>query len=247
MPSQEVLAEQYRVSQAALSATVTKDVLALWLAGFRPGSPDMWGPLLGLLRAVVFARHSAAAGLAAVYYGRARVAAGAATSFAPVLASAPPVEQIDVTAGITGPGAYKRSLRAGRTVEQARRSASVQLAGAMTRLVANGGRDTIRDAVESDEAAIGWARVTSAKPCAFCAMLAGRGPTYRSQRKAAFQAHDHCACVAAAVFSPDEAWLGHSRDLAERWQEVTAGASGAGARRAWRRYWDNREAGERAG
>lgn len=241
MPSQTEIAAQYQRQQAAVSATVVRDVLALWLAGFAPDDDGAWRRLLGLLRALTRLRHNTAASTASTYYLRARASSGAARSFAPTLAPQPSNELVDVTAGITGPGAYTRSVRAGRTDIQARRNAGVQLAGAMERLVANGGRDTVQAAVSADPEAIGWIRITGVKPCAFCSMLASRGPSYLSRETASFQSHNHCRCIAAAVWSEDEAWLGHSRDLAEQWRQVTAGFTGGEARKAWRRHWDNRE------
>lgn len=45
-----------------------------------------------------------------------------------------------------------------------------------------------------------WARVlTGAENCAFCAMLASRGPAYASEDTASGQWHDHCDCVAVMV------------------------------------------------
>lgn len=241
---QQQLAMAYRAQQAALAATVTKQTLGLWTQLFRPDDAAVWRALLGLLRTLVGSRRDASSRLAVVYYGRARQDAGVATPFMPQLAAPAPAGLVDATAGITGPGAFRRSLRAGHTADRARRNAGVQLAGAMQNLVADAGRDTIRDSVADDLDAIGWVRITDAKPCAFCALLAGRGPVYQTRQTAAFQAHAHCRCVAAPVFSRDEAWLGHSKDLAEQWQQVTAGHSGKDAINVWRRHWEGQRAGE---
>lgn len=140
----------------------------------------------------------------------------------------------------TGLGAFLHGMRAGQSVETARKNAAAQLSGAASKLVLDAGRDTIQQAVRDDAEAIGWARVTDAKPCSFCAMLASRGPVYKSRQSAGFQAHNHCACVPAPVFSEDEAWLGHASDLYEQWQQVTAGKSGTDAMIAWRRHWEGR-------
>lgn len=42
-----------------------------------------------------------------------------------------------------------------------------------------------------------WRRVTDGSPCGFCAMLAGRGPVYRSAEKAGsgYRWHGHCGCT----------------------------------------------------
>jgi len=141
----------------------------------------------------------------------------------------------------TGIAAFKRAISLGRSPEEALQIAGVTLSGSISRLVLSGGRDAILGNVRKDRQAVGWARLTDKDPCAWCSMLASRGPVYRSRHTAEFAAHDHCACMPIAAWSRDEAWLQHSRDLYEQWQQVTAGHSGADARKEWRRYWDNRK------
>lgn len=57
-------------------------------------------------------------------------------------------------------------------------------AGALMQQVLAGGRNTIIDSVESSRLSLGWRRVTDGNPCAFCAMLATRGPAYTSAESA---------------------------------------------------------------
>jgi hypothetical protein len=244
--TQTQLAEAQRVEQARLSAEVTRDVLALWLATYEPRSPGVWRALVAALLALVgrFRRESSRAAVA--YYLESRGEARAPGLHVPRLAPDAPPGLIEATAQITGARTYGRALTADVPEQQARQNAGVQLAGNMARIALDAGRQTILDAIDDDREAIGWARITDANPCAFCSMLASRGPVYRSEQTASFQSHAHCSCVAAVVWSRDEAWLGHSKDLYEQWQRVTAGESGDGARRAWRRYWDNRDADQAA-
>lgn len=96
-----------------------------------------------------------------------------------------------------------------------------------------GGRDTIAAAVDDDKDALGWARATSGACCAFCAMLAGRGPVY-GEDTADFQAHDHCTCTSEPVFSHDQAWPSGSREFQDRWNSATAGLGGQDAITAFR-------------
>lgn len=89
---------------------------------------------------------------------------------------------------------------------------------------------------------MGWARVlTGRESCSFCAMLASRGPVYRSESTASSNAqgktfHFGCDCVAMPVFK-DRDWEG--REEYERlegiWAESTVGASGKDARKAFGR------------
>ena len=59
-----------------------------------------------------------------------------------------------------------------------------------------------------------WRRVTDGKPCAFCAMLAGRGPVYTSQT-VDFHTHDVCGCTGEIVY---EDW--EPTDLERAWREA---------------------------
>ena len=62
---------------------------------------------------------------------------------------------------------------------------------------------TIMDSVMRDPQARGWGRVTSAKPCGFCAMLAGRGAVNRTRHTATFAPHTSCRCGALPLWKAD--------------------------------------------
>lgn len=79
---------------------------------------------------------------------------------------------------------------------------------------------------------IGWARVlTGAENCAFCAMLASRGPVYeestvltgtkRSESRDGFSFHDHCDCKAVLVVK-GQPWEGEEqfKDLQRMWNDA---------------------------
>lgn len=54
-----------------------------------------------------------------------------------------------------------------------------------------------------------WRRVTDGKPCGFCAMLASRGPVYRSEataRGAGGRYHDHCGCTVEPHYGSFAEW-----------------------------------------
>jgi len=79
------------------------------------------------------------------------------------------------------------------------RVALVRVSGAVARHVLDSARETLLASVRADRRARGWARVTSAEPCKFCAMLASRGAVY-SATSGVFQAHDHCGCTLEPAF-----------------------------------------------
>lgn len=241
-PQAERLAEQHRVQQVTLRAGVSRDVVALLRDLFDTANADRtWPAIQSMLAAMARQQHSTSATLANAYYEQARVQAGAPDFYLPVTPASLAEELLKVVLDATGIAAFKRAISLGKSPEEALRIVSVTLSGSVSRMVLSGGRDAILGNVIEDRQAVGWARLTDADPCAFCGMLASRGPVYRSKQTAKFQAHDHCACMPVAAWSRDEAWLEHSRDLYEQWQKVTAGHSGADARRAWRRHWDNRK------
>lgn len=62
---------------------------------------------------------------------------------------------------------------------------------------------TIMDSVLRDPQTRGWARVASAGACGFCAMLAGRGATYRTRQTATFAPHTNCRCAALPLWRVD--------------------------------------------
>jgi hypothetical protein len=105
--------------------------------------------------------------------------------------------------------------KAGMSVGAAKDQGLVKVAGELTKQVLAGGRMTITGAVTDDRKALGWARVTSGDPCAFCRSLAARGPVYKSGRSADFQPHDHCSCMPEPVYAGTQTKAGAAAASAE--------------------------------
>lgn len=145
----------------------------------------------------------------------------------------PNLEQIRASLIATGPAKIKHDTMSGdHPIETIARKAMVTVAGAAGRLVMNGGRDAIDEAVRSDTRSVGWARVLGPKPCYWCAMLASRGPVYESKsvalvatarsKREGKEYHDNCMCQAEPVFrtlDKDE-WPEHMQDLNKLWAEA---------------------------
>lgn len=66
-------------------------------------------------------------------------------------------------------------------------------------------RLTIITNARRDPLDVRYARYASATACAFCAMLATRQATYRSEDSAGFKAHRSCHCIAVPVWPGDVA------------------------------------------
>lgn len=99
--------------------------------------------------------------------------------------------------------------------------------------VVNGGRDTTDELVRTN-IALGYMRITKAAPCAFCLMLASRGPVYREdsfdESDARFtgpgnhKVHDTCGCGLRPIFKRgEENWTDTARRADKIWTEQVAG------------------------
>jgi hypothetical protein len=133
------------------------------------------------------------------------------------LAAPPAAEQIRTAVAATARAGVFRSLRTGKPYEVAMQNGLVEVSGAVSRLALMGGRDTIQQEVLRDPGALGWARVASASACAFCAMLASRGPVYKEET-VDFEAHDHCTCGSEPVYEGAE-WPPNSKEYQDLWYE----------------------------
>lgn len=192
------LTEQYRQTQLQIRAQALRDFTTLWpiWKGDENSFTELVSAALLLVR--VYRRISAAA--AAAYYEAFRSAAEAAGVPATVLSVDVPEEAVTTSLYVTGRDALRKALAAGQPPEAARATTLVRASGAVTRHIADGGRQTILDSVAADKEALGWARVTDGDPCYFCLTLASRGAVYKSEQSASFEAHDHCECIAIPVF-----------------------------------------------
>ncbi|MFC9892120.1 hypothetical protein ACFVMC_00360 [Nocardia sp. NPDC127579] len=118
-----------------------------------------------------------------------------------------------------------------------------RLSATLARHAAQAGRDAVINAALGAEEEVGWARVLSGdENCAFCAMLASRGPVYKSDKSALSvvgrggrrrgsralgeKYHDHCDCEAVLVRRGAD-WEG--REEFERLERLWIAASAAAA------------------
>ncbi|MET0419507.1 MAG: hypothetical protein ABW022_26125 [Actinoplanes sp.] len=165
------------------------------------------------------------AGTAARYYSLFRQVEGGARDNLPQrpgLARPPAADFANELRGAALKGILV-ARRAGLPVDRAKERGFVRAAGALAKLVLAGGRRTLVTLVRQDRTALGWARVTSDDPCAFCRMLASRGAVYKSEAGADFVPHDGCGCSPEPLFrgaSPPE----QAAEYAREWQAAQAQA-----------------------
>lgn len=137
-----------------------------------------------------------------------------------------------------GPNYLKQQAGRGETEQRAMAKGLQVVSGTGVKQVLDGGRDTILELIRSDPSVTRYIRVTDGDPCAFCAMLASRGPVYETAESGGFLAHPSCACTAEPVVVADGAWPGQAAYYKRLWRSnIENKYSGQDAIRAWRRLY----------
>lgn len=193
----EALTEQHRQAQIKIRAAALRDFATLW--PLWQGDRRSFERLVSATVPLVTVHRRVSASLAAAFFEAFRAAERVPGSATPHIASDLNVDRLVASLYVTGDVMTANALEAGLSPEAAMRTALVRTSGAVGRHVLNGGRDTVILSSGRDRRSRGWERVTSGKPCPFCAMLAARGAVY-SENTADFQAHDHCACSAQPAY-----------------------------------------------
>lgn len=208
------LAEQYRLRAAALGGVFVSEFEELWPGLAALVDPALRTAWLSLVTTLIRQWRPLLRREALTYYRAATaldtggppppalVAAAAAPAVGPGLVVNTLVE---VAPSIfRGPG---RELSLGAADLLALETA----AQATARLALDAGRSAVERVAEQDRVALGWMRVTAGDPCAWCVMLASRGPVYKSREAAGFELdpvrgeinsyHDNCRCQVVPVFT----------------------------------------------
>lgn len=214
------LTEAHRLAQARLGARTVSQMLAVWPLLDIDALDDSFPRWLRASIPIIQGNRRASAQLAANYYATFRnVTLGLdAGTFAPPLAGPASVEAVTGALVITGPAAIKKGILRGVPVTQAEAVAQTESARAAMYHSLQGGRDAIAEAVAADPQAVGYARAASGDACAFCAMLASRGPVY-SEDTVDFEAHPGCHCEPEPQFSRNDPWPAGSRDYQRLWND----------------------------
>ena len=135
-------------------------------------------------------------------------------------------------------------------IKQAIADTAVDISGAATRHVMNGGRDELDSAVREDPVALGYIRVTDGDPCYFCAMLASRGPVYDDESfdqsdprfigAGEHKVHDHCGCGVEPVYSRKTKWPGKAKAAETAWVDLSRELGKVPSILEFRRRWEGR-------
>lgn len=196
------LTEAHRVAQANIALDSVGKLTAVWKTLMKSSNLDDYAAYMKVMASVIASGRATSAQVAAAYYDTHRELLGIDEPYSAILADAAPLAQIETSLLVTGPVRVKLLLGNGDDFMSAMNKALRASAGSTTRLVADGGRATIRDNVQSDGHSVGWQRIADGDPCAFCEMLAGRGAVYKSESTAGGDDpyHDHCLCTVEPVY-----------------------------------------------
>lgn len=205
----------HRAAQLAVRARSLQGLMTLWRAVDPTNLGDTIDAFVQAAALLAGNGFDQSAVASARYFESFRVAEGVAGRAAPVLARRPAqAVMIGELRGAALSGIID-ARRAGMSVDRASSNGLVRVAGQLVKLVLTGGRMTITGSVQSDRVALGWSRVTTGDPCAVCRMLASRGPTYKTEKSADFDAHGHDACTAEPLYETGRASLGPAAEAAK--------------------------------
>lgn len=194
-----LLTDAHRRQQLALAARAVDESKPIWSRVLT--AQTTW---LAVQLSIIRQFHGESERLAEAYLREYREAEGVAESF---IQSAPfSTPEMMSTMLVAGPYSVKNFIKGGNDPGSAIGSGFSKASGMIRRQVLSGGRMLIDRTAAGDSNAVGWRRVTDGDPCTFCAMLASRGPVYRSAEKAesiagtGLEYHGHCGCTAEIVY-----------------------------------------------
>ena len=197
----DTLDRNYRQASLSIRANMIRDLMLLWPMLNRSEMDAAFPSWSTLVASLVRRDRAKVAGLASAYLKAARADSGVSGAPLIVPAVALAADQLAASLTTTARHGYFTALRY-YPAAKASDVTFVRTAGAMGRLVLNGGRETITGSLKADPKGTGWKRLTSPGACDFCILLAGRGAVY-SAETADFSAHDWCACSVVAAYGTD--------------------------------------------
>jgi hypothetical protein len=237
-PSSTDAAQQHQQGQAALVEGVGPALTAAWVLW---NAKDV-APFTAAVTAVVDRYGKASAVAAREHYLQQRKAAGI-PGRPPRLTVAPTAPDGQIAAAVNW---AVQGVGAPDAASNAADVALSNITGATERLVLDQGRETIIEAVHTDPAATGWARIPELGACSFCLMLATRGAVYEEHAfdeankkftgAGKFKSHNHCACHADPSFVPRKQYALTPEVIAARdlYRSTPAGQNAAEKRRNFR-------------
>jgi hypothetical protein len=236
---------RWRSAQRGLTRLLLRDLLALRRLINQNRLQATVPPWIDAVTEVVTRYSETSATLAADFYDGERDAAGVPGSFTVPLAEPPPDEQVDSSLRWATKDLWPRdeadATAAQREPFDVRMQAAMEKADAATqKLVADAGRETLRQAVKTDPQAVAYARAAALGACSFCKLMASRGSVYRTAESAGRDAndlfsgdasvvkfHNNCHCGIIPVFRGQQFELSpHAAEWDRIYREYAQGHPG---------------------
>ncbi|MGW0780322.1 VG15 protein [Streptomyces sp. NPDC002913] len=240
-------ADRYRRAQRGLSRLLLRDVGRLWRL-FSPAQPASFPDWLEAAREVVAGYGDMSASLAAEFYEAQRADADVPDAFRVPLADSPPAEQSESSLRWASHDVWPQDdeVEVQRELLTSRLAVAERRIEAVTqKLVADQGRETVRQAVRQDRQAVGYARAAALGACSFCKLMASRGMVYKTAGTAGRDAngkfsgdasvakfHNDCHCGVIPVFRGQRFELSaHAQEWDRLYREYAAPFPGDQLRR----------------
>jgi len=218
-PEGAALTQAHRDGQLALRAQILLELARLWRGVDVERLAETLGPAIQAAAALILSQTDSTTNTAAEYYLAFRAAEGIAGTIDPRIPPPPASAAVEAALRSAGLSGIVNARRRGESLQAALANGLVKASGAAASLMFAGARGVILDTVASDPAAAGlWQRITSDRPCAFCAMLASRGPVYNA-RTVHFESHPSCACLPEAAY-PGSVMPPASEAFADLWDQT---------------------------
>lgn len=262
----ETLSDTFRAAEARRAALVAAAVAAYWRARVNADDPATIEQWLASLVPLIMRERNASAVRGVLFGNTIRTLEVGLDDGFRFATEGPGVVDLDpqvirTSLMVTGPVALRKRIDkiSGRDVSPAEEKALLSeafdksgagAAAAAVRHVQNGGRSALIEGVQRDRKAIGWVRLTRAKPCYFCALLASRGGVYKGDSfedsdsmfdgPGQVKVHDSCQCSLKPVYRRDDELLDRSKEFLAIYTSSTKGKSGRAAVQAFREAYEGR-------
>lgn len=228
-------AARWRAAQIGLTTLLLRDLRGLRRLIDPSRLQATVPPWIEAVAEIVARYAEVSATLAADFYDGEREAAGVPGVFTVPLADPPPAEQVDASMRWATKDVWDRDSDVATAVQleplDVRLDAAFVKADMATqKLVADVGRETVRQAARQDREAVAYARVAALGACSFCKLLASRGAVYHTADTAGRDAndrfsgdasvvkfHNNCHCGILPVFRGQRFELSPH---AARWDEI---------------------------
>lgn len=197
--------DRFARSNRQIRSLVTRDLRSLWAT--LPSSPQLATlAVVEFVPALIQSYGDVSATVAAEFFEDTRAAANAPGRVTTRLAPNPALEAMLINLRWAASPFFD-----GNPADALARTTQIA-----DRMSLQAGRDTIDQNVRNDPAGPRWARVpTGPETCAWCLMLASRGPAYGSERSAGGDAnryHSDCDCTPTPVWPGDALPAGYDPD-----------------------------------